>query len=171
MENGGNDGEEEEEEEIKEVSLEDNMQDEDEPGELVDMDEENDEEGDDNEEDEDDAENDNDETSDAEEEDTPAPEWGNGKALLAVTKEIQATKLGMPWAESFSIVAETPLPFGTGAAEGNPLDVHDDLKRELAFYNMALEAANIARKKCLEANVPFTRPEDFFAEMLKTDGE
>ena len=54
---------------------------------------------------------------------------------------------------------------------GNPLDVHDDLKREVAFYNMALEAANMARKLCHDANVPFSRPEDFFAEMVKTDGE
>jgi rRNA-processing protein EBP2 len=166
LEKSGND---DDEEEIKEVSLEDNMEDEDEPEELVDMDDKEDDEEGDDEEDED-AENDDD-NSDAEVEEAVAPDWGNGKALLAVTKEVQATKLGMPWAESFSIIAETPLPFGTGAADGNPLDVHDDLKRELAFYNMALEAANMARKKCLEANVPFTRPEDFFAEMLKTDGE
>eukprot|EP00536_Pseudo-nitzschia_multiseries_P002569 jgi/Psemu1/183857/e_gw1.34.165.1 len=76
----------------------------------------------------------------------------------------------MPWAETFVIVPPTPLPFGAnGDPESNPLDIHDDLKREVAFYNVALEAVNLARPKCMEAGVPFTRPDDFFAEMVKTD--
>ncbi|OEU16528.1 eukaryotic rRNA processing, partial [Fragilariopsis cylindrus CCMP1102] len=49
------------------------------------------------------------------------------------------------------------------------LDIHDDLKREVAFYNTALEAVNLARPKCQEFGIPFSRPEDFFVEMVKTD--
>ncbi|EPZ31254.1 Histone deacetylase superfamily domain-containing protein, partial [Rozella allomycis CSF55] len=48
-------------------------------------------------------------------------------------------------------------------------DIHDDIKRELAFYNQALEAAAKAREVFLANNKPFTRPDDFFAEMLKSD--
>jgi rRNA-processing protein EBP2 len=75
----------------------------------------------------------------------------------------------MHWVESFCIVSENPLPFGCNGT-GSPLDVHDDLKRELAFYNMALLSANHGRQYCHEAGVPFSRPDDFFAEMVKTDG-
>ena len=96
----------------------------------------------------------------------------NSKALSVVIAELAATHSKLHWAEKFVIVPPSPLPFGgNGNAESNPLDIHDDLKREVAFYNTALEAVNIARLKCKEAGVPFARPEDFFAEMVKTDGK
>merc|ERR1719215_1267276 len=34
---------------------------------------------------------------------------------------------------------------------------------------MALESVHKARKECNKAKIPFSRPEDFFAEMVKTD--
>jgi rRNA-processing protein EBP2 len=78
----------------------------------------------------------------------------------------------MPWAEKIFIIPPTPLPFGLEeGASGTPLDIHDDLKREVAFYDMALEAVVEARVKCKKADIPFSRPEDFFAEMVKTDGK
>jgi rRNA-processing protein EBP2 len=89
------------------------------------------------------------------------------KALHIVTEMLVAEKKKWPWAETFDVVVETPLPFGTGE---NDVNIHDDLKRELAFYDMALEAVHVAKRKCKEANIPFTRPDDFFAEMVKTDG-
>ncbi|KAG7697059.1 hypothetical protein KL930_002491 [Ogataea haglerorum] len=48
-------------------------------------------------------------------------------------------------------------------------DVYEDTERELAFYKQGLEAAKIARQKLLALNVPFTRPPDYFAEMVKSD--
>ena len=95
----------------------------------------------------------------------------NSKALGVVTAELAATHAKLPWAETFVIIPPTPLPFGeNGDKEANPLDIHDDLKREVAFYNTALEAVHQARDACKKANVPFSRPDDFFAEMVKTDG-
>jgi rRNA-processing protein EBP2 len=142
-------------------------------------------EDDEDEEDEDDAEMEEDETkdeevsieedSDEEEEETQMKRNGidgvGGRALAAVYQDMRGAKKGMPWAESFCVVPEKPLPFGAGGNDGNPLDIHDDLKRELAFYNMALDAANDAHRMCKQASIPFTRPEDFFAEMVKTDGK
>lgn len=94
----------------------------------------------------------------------------NSKALSVVAAELSAVHSKMPWAETFVVVPPTPLPFGeNGDPESNPLDIHDDLKREVAFYNTALEAVNLARPKCKDAGIPFTRAEDFFAEMVKTD--
>jgi rRNA-processing protein EBP2 len=94
----------------------------------------------------------------------------NGKALKAVYEELCTKKRGMAWSESFVVLAERPLPFG-GDGAGSPLDVHDDLKRELAFYNMALDAVSEARMACQQVGIPFPRPDDFFAEMVKTDGK
>ena len=48
-------------------------------------------------------------------------------------------------------------------------DVHDDLTRELAFYKQSLDAANEARTRLKREGAPFTRPTDYFAEMVKSD--
>lgn len=89
----------------------------------------------------------------------------NGKALASVYEGLRSAKKAMPWAETFSVVPNRPLPFVDKS------DIHDDLKRELAFYNMACEAANEARNVAKQSAVPFSRPEDFFAEMVKSDGK
>lgn len=49
------------------------------------------------------------------------------------------------------------------------VDVDDDLNRELAFYKQALHAANTARTLAATHSLPFTRPSDYFAEMVKSD--
>ena len=48
-------------------------------------------------------------------------------------------------------------------------DEEDDLKRELAFYNQALGAVKVARARLDKMGVPHTRPDDYFAEMVKSD--
>jgi rRNA-processing protein EBP2 len=55
------------------------------------------------------------------------------------------------------------------ASEEVTIDVNDDLSRELAFYKQALEAAQEGRKRLLEEGIPFSRPSDYFAEMVKDD--
>jgi rRNA-processing protein EBP2 len=65
------------------------------------------------------------------------------------------------------------LPFhvhqSVTAAEKVTVDVDDDLARETAFSQQALEAAKFARTALLKEGVPFTRPTDYFAEMIKDD--
>eukprot|EP00903_Cladosiphon_okamuranus_P009880 g9385.t1 len=65
----------------------------------------------------------------------------------------------IPWEETLTI-SDIPLELE---------DVHDDLKREVSFYNHALEAVKRGRSKLVAANVPYKRPEDFLCEMVKTD--
>ncbi|KAJ6261961.1 hypothetical protein Dda_2760 [Drechslerella dactyloides] len=48
-------------------------------------------------------------------------------------------------------------------------DVHDDVARELAFYTQALDAARRGRDLLLAEGAPFTRPTDYFAEMVKSE--
>ncbi|KAL2266354.1 hypothetical protein VTJ83DRAFT_5706 [Remersonia thermophila] len=47
--------------------------------------------------------------------------------------------------------------------------VEDDLQRELAFVNQALEAARQGRALLRKEGVPFTRPTDYFAETVRSD--
>ena len=65
------------------------------------------------------------------------------------------------------------LPFhvhqSVTASELVTIDVNDDLTRELAFYKQALEAAKEGRQKLLAEGIPFSRPADYFAEMVKDD--
>jgi rRNA-processing protein EBP2 len=111
------------------------------------------------------------------------------RALQIATEELISAHSVLPWAETFDIVSEQALPFidddgkpkklstekyGLGDVDATPMltfSVHDDLKREVAFYDMALAAAQEAHRKCVEANITFSRPDDFFAEMVKTDGK
>jgi rRNA-processing protein EBP2 len=183
LQNSGKKGEENEDDEIEEVILGDESSegdDEESEQEVVNMDddEEEEEEGgapekvpeqEDDDEEEDDEEN---EKQEAKEPSVAHKNTLSAKALRVVTEELKVAKSGMPWAETLEIISPTPLPFGEhGDAEFNPLDIHDDLKREVAFYDLALGAVKEARKKCKEAKIPFTRPDDFFVEMVKTDGK
>ena len=49
------------------------------------------------------------------------------------------------------------------------VDPDDDLNREVAFYNQALEAAVQGRDRIKKEGGVFERPGDYFAEMIKTD--
>ena len=52
-----------------------------------------------------------------------------------------------------------------------PLEVEDvdDDQREVAFYNIAKAAVHTCSAKLKDAGVPYKRPEDYFAEMVKSD--
>ncbi|KAI9796093.1 MAG: rRNA-processing protein and EBNA1-binding protein ebp2 [Piccolia ochrophora] len=57
----------------------------------------------------------------------------------------------------------------TSSEPTNIPDPNEDLSRELAFYKQSLEASKIARKLLEKEGVPFSRPHDYFAEMVKSD--
>ncbi|KAI0260674.1 eukaryotic rRNA processing protein EBP2-domain-containing protein [Gloeopeniophorella convolvens] len=65
----------------------------------------------------------------------------------------------LPWTETLSV----------SFPETINVDVDDDLNRELAFYKQALHGAKAAKALAAKHGLPFTRPDDFFAEMVKTD--
>jgi rRNA-processing protein EBP2 len=131
-----------------------------------------------------DEENDDDEEEEEEEDEVFQSIADNNatkaKALRVVAGAIAAEKKDWPWVETFDIIPPTPLPFdvdpksagrtGADITAASPLGIHDDLQREVAFYDLALEAVIEAKLQCQKAGVPFTRPDDFFAEMVKTDG-
>ena len=64
------------------------------------------------------------------------------------------------WIESLVVTAPAALELD---------DAEDDLKREMAFYNQALAAVTSAQGRMDRMGVPYLRPEDYFAEMMKSD--
>lgn len=64
------------------------------------------------------------------------------------------------WLEALVVTSEKPIECD---------DPDDDLKRELSFYNQALSAVRIAQERFERLNIPHVRPDDYFAEMLKSD--
>ncbi|KAI1414539.1 Ebp2-domain-containing protein [Hypoxylon sp. FL1857] len=88
----------------------------------------------------------------------------NTSALLASLKRISIpTDRSVPFATHQCIVSVEPT---ADSIE----DIQDDLKRELAFYAQSLDAAKRARALLKAEGVPFSRPTDYFAEMVKDDG-
>ncbi|ETL41911.1 hypothetical protein F442_07446 [Phytophthora nicotianae P10297] len=81
----------------------------------------------------------------------------NREALLALVKDWDAKPL--PWVETLDTCA-VPLELES---------VHDDLKREVAFYNNTLAAVRLAKDRLKKEGVAYKRPDDYFAEMLKSD--
>ncbi|SPN98889.1 related to rRNA processing protein EBP2 [Cephalotrichum gorgonifer] len=87
----------------------------------------------------------------------------NTTALLAALNRIRIpTDTSAPFATHLSLVSDTVT------ADEIP-DVSDDLNRELRFYTQSRNAALKARKLLRKENVPFSRPNDYFAEMVKSD--
>ncbi|KAF8469212.1 eukaryotic rRNA processing protein EBP2-domain-containing protein [Kalaharituber pfeilii] len=84
----------------------------------------------------------------------------NKAALMSIHARIALPTSSIPFSEHLSV---------TSSASTEIKDIHDDLNRELAFYMQALAAANTARSLLYKEGVPFSRPSDYFAEMVKTD--
>lgn len=85
-------------------------------------------------------------------------EIDNTVALRRIRESIKLDS-SLPWTDTLVISCPQAIE----------VDVDDDLNRELAFYKQALHAANTARTLAASHSLPFTRPTDYFAEMVKSD--
>lgn len=72
------------------------------------------------------------------------------------------------WQED-EMVWEDTLAVSLGEGVEQVENVDDDLQRELAFYKQALVAAQTAAKNFEGKGVQWQRPDDYFAEMVKSD--
>ncbi|KAI5859490.1 Ebp2-domain-containing protein [Durotheca rogersii] len=88
----------------------------------------------------------------------------NTSALLA-----SLGRIAMPTGASAAFSTHQSVAGAAPTADGIE-DVQDDLGRELAFYAQSLAAAKRGRALLRAEGVPFSRPADYFAEMLKDDG-
>ncbi|KAK1366643.1 putative rRNA-processing protein EBP2-like [Heracleum sosnowskyi] len=75
-------------------------------------------------------------------------------------------KLGdVSWPENVEWLHKLTLNF----SQEKEVDVNDDLNRELAFYTQALDSTREAFMKFESMDMPFLRPSDYYAEMVKSD--
>ncbi|KAF1921354.1 eukaryotic rRNA processing protein EBP2-domain-containing protein [Ampelomyces quisqualis] len=84
----------------------------------------------------------------------------NTTALTAALNRIQLPYSKLAFSEYQSVVTDEPVDIP---------DVEDDLNRELAFYKQCLSAVKDARGKLKKEGAGFSRPADYFAEMVKSD--
>ncbi|KAG6194523.1 hypothetical protein E4U10_002838 [Claviceps purpurea] len=87
----------------------------------------------------------------------------NASALQAALDRI-----AIPHNQRATFASHQSISSSTKTADSIP-DVSDDLQRELAFYSQCLEAAKIGRANLHAEGVSFSRPKDYFAEMIKED--
>ena len=83
----------------------------------------------------------------------------NTSALIKAYKSI-SRDLSVPFSVHQCVSSATQIDID---------DVDNDLNRELAFYKQCLDAIVEARALLKEEGIPFTRPNDYFAEMVKSD--
>lgn len=84
----------------------------------------------------------------------------NTAALTAALNRIQLPYSKLAFSEYQSVTTDEPVEIP---------DIEDDLNRELAFYKQCLSGVKEARKKLKKEGVSFSRPADYFAEMVKSD--
>lgn len=85
---------------------------------------------------------------------------------MAALKDSLA-RIQLPWSKhSFQ---EHQSIISAEKTETEIKDIYDDTERELAFYKQGLDAAKQSRTTLLKLKAPFSRPMDYFAEMIKSD--
>ena len=89
----------------------------------------------------------------------------NTPALLASLKRIQ-----IPTDKSASFASHMTVVVVGAPTADSIKDVNNDMQRETAFFSQAQVGARTARRLLRKEHVPFTRPRDYFAEMVKDDG-
>lgn len=67
------------------------------------------------------------------------------------------------WLETMDLISDSPVD--------KNLNVDDDIRRELIFYNLTLQNAVRGIIKLKEHGEKLNRPGDFFAEMIKGDNQ
>ncbi|OWB63856.1 hypothetical protein B5S29_g4869 [[Candida] boidinii] len=85
---------------------------------------------------------------------------------VAALKE-SLSRVQIPW-EKYQFDEGQTVTYNN-KVESEIKDIYDDTERELAFFKQGLHAAIEGRKQLLALKVPFSRPMDFFAEMVKSD--
>mgnify|MGYP000971239769 FL=1 len=79
--------------------------------------------------------------------------------------KLEDIELDLPFRQKLAVVSAMALSDVLAQQE-----IHDDLKRETAFYQQAQASVAIARQTLDRQKVPYLRPDDYYAEMVKSDG-
>jgi rRNA-processing protein EBP2 len=145
-----------------------------------DINDDEDDEDDDDEEEDDDEEDEKDIEDEEEEEEEDVPlsdvELDDDADVVPFTKltvnnmaalRDSLARIELPWTKH--AFTEHQSVVSADNTETSIKDIYDDTERELAFYKQGLDAVKQARTTLLKLKVPFSRPMDYFAEMVKSD--
>lgn len=95
----------------------------------------------------------------------------NKGALTRIRHDIalgaESKKGALPWIETLVVSYDKSIEEELGEQKVDAAE--DDLKREVEFYKQALYTAIQGRRLAKQNDLPFTRPSDYFAEMIKSD--
>ncbi|KAI9729133.1 MAG: rRNA-processing protein and EBNA1-binding protein ebp2 [Chrysothrix sp. TS-e1954] len=84
----------------------------------------------------------------------------NKAALQRALMSIALPTSQLPFSEHMSVTSSNSTVIK---------DIEDEFEREPALYEQALHAVREAKTQLKKEGVPFSRPHDYFAEMVKTD--
>ena len=81
----------------------------------------------------------------------------NKEALIKSTASLETA--GLPFEETM-LVCSFPI---------DVTDEHNDLEREMAFYNQTLLSVRTGKERMKKLGIPIKRPQDYFCEQVKSD--
>ena len=93
--------------------------------------------------------------------------------ISGIKKSLQSLKRSYPeqWMERMAVIVSL-VPVNDGESkdtQSGDIDVQDDFNRELSFYQQAQKGVISALDRLRSLGVETERPEDYFAEMLKSE--
>ena len=117
--------------------------------------------------------NDDEEDDENEDDEDEDDEEGEQEVVGGTRASSKFINNGNALRESAESLGVSSLPFletlQVGEFGADVHDEHDDLQREMAFYNQTLLAVKAGRERLESLGVPTRRPTDFFCENVKTD--
>lgn len=96
--------------------------------------------------------------------------------IAALQEMVQEVKSNLPWMEHLDLTVrpiQPPNPLqeqlGADPDDLSGDEIHNDVKREMKFHRQAQAAVLEGIQRLHRLNVPTKRPDDYFAEMVKSD--
>ncbi|XP_068675751.1 probable rRNA-processing protein EBP2 [Montipora foliosa] len=96
--------------------------------------------------------------------------------VAGMKQKLEQISQNLDWIERMDITVESQqieeggtLKTTAAPTPNSEKSIHDDFQREMRFYKQAQVAMRKGLNKLKQLGIPSKRPEDYFAEMLKTD--
>lgn len=96
--------------------------------------------------------------------------------VAALKEMVQEVKSNLPWIERLDLTVHPIRPpnplqeqLGADPDDLSGDEIHNDVKREMKFHRQAQAAVLEGIPRLHRLNVPTKRPDDYFAEMVKSD--
>lgn len=91
--------------------------------------------------------------------------------VVGLQEKLKDIQLNYEWIEKLDITIKTNMSEKEKDKTADDTAAEHDFKREMLFYNQALDGVNKALKRLKKMAIPTKRPDDFLAEMAKSDAQ